>query len=51
MAGRGWVKVGEANVALTEPRIGMFARSARDLGSVPGAGVRFGRLWVMSEEP
>ena len=49
VAGRGWVKVGEADVALMEPRIGMFARSARDLGSVPGAGVRFGRLWVMTE--
>jgi len=51
VGGRGWVKVGEADVALMEPRIGMFARSARDLGSVPGAGVRFGRLWVMTEAP
>ena len=51
VAGRGWVKVGEANLPLMEPRIGMFARSARDLGSVPGAGVRFGRLWVMTEQP
>jgi len=51
VAGRGWVKVGQANLSLMEPRIGLFARSARDLGSVPGAGVRVGRLWVMTEEP
>jgi len=50
VAGRGWVKIGEVDVALTEPRIGLFARSARDLGSVPGAGVRFGRLWLMTED-
>jgi hypothetical protein len=48
VAGRGWVEVGEADLDLMEPRIGLFARSARDLGSVPGAGVRFGRLWVMT---
>jgi len=51
VGGRGWVKLGETNVTLVEPRVGVFARSARDLGSVPGAGVRFGRLWVMTEQP
>ena len=51
VAGRGWVRLGESRVDLTEPRIGMFARSARDLGPVPGAGVRFARLWVMTARP
>jgi hypothetical protein len=50
VGGRGWVMVGESDIELVEPRIGLFARSARDLGSVPGAGVRFARLWVMTEQ-
>ncbi|NNL65616.1 MAG: hypothetical protein HKP30_05190 [Myxococcales bacterium] len=49
VAGRGWVRVGEAELELVEPRVGLFARSARDRGTVPGAGVRFARLWVMTE--
>lgn len=48
VAGRGWVRVGEARIDLVEPRVGLFARSARDRGTVPGAGVRFARLWVMT---
>lgn len=50
VAGRGWVRLGQTQVQLTEPRLGLFARSSRDRGSKPGAGVRFARLWVMSEE-
>jgi hypothetical protein len=42
--------VGESDIELREPRIGLFARSARDLGSVPGAGVRFARLWLLREQ-
>jgi hypothetical protein len=49
VARRGWVRVGEAQLALVEPRLGLFARSARDRGQRPGAGVRFARLWVMTE--
>lgn len=51
VGGRGWVRLGEAKVALVEPRLGLFARSARDRGEKPGAGVRFSRLWVMTENP
>jgi len=50
VGGRGWALVGESDILLTEPRVGLFARSARDLGKVPGAGVRFARLWLMREQ-
>jgi len=50
VGGRGWARVGEAALDLTEPRLGLFARSARDIGRAPGAGVRFARLWVLEVE-